>query len=43
MKLLRKRRARRDLAAEGALLNRAFLAVHPDAYAAFLARLDALG
>jgi len=34
-------RARRDHVAEGALLGRALLAVHPDAYAAFLARLDA--
>jgi len=34
-------RARRDRGTDRALLGRALLADHPDAYAAFLARLDA--
>jgi uncharacterized protein (DUF1778 family) len=41
MKLARKYRALRDQATESASLGRALLAVRPDAYAAFLARLDA--
>ncbi|HUD27178.1 MAG TPA: DUF1778 domain-containing protein [Burkholderiaceae bacterium] len=41
MKLSRKWRARRDRATDSASLDRTLLAVRPDAFAAFLARLDA--